>query len=97
MVATIEHDEAASRYVIHSEGERAGFAAYERDGDQWVFTHTEVDPQFSGRGLAGELVGHALDEVVAAGGTIVPVCEYVASYIRKNPQYEEHAVSPPAR
>src|SRR5690625_5859283 len=74
MVTTIEHDEAQSRFTIHFEGEQAGVAEYERDGDRWVFTHTVVEPKFSGQGLAGKLVGHALDKVVADGGTIVPVC-----------------------
>jgi len=94
MVTTIEHDEAQSRFTIHFEGEQAGVAEYERDGDRWVFTHTVVEPKFSGQGLAGKLVGHALDKVVADGGTIVPVCSYVAGYVRKNPQYQEYTEPP---
>src|SRR5690625_5312883 len=94
MVTTIEHDEAHSRFTIHVEGEQAGVAEYERDGDRWVFTHTVVQPEFSGQGLAGKLVGHALDRVIADGGTIVPVCSYVAGYVRKNPQYQEYTEPP---
>lgn len=90
MVTTIEHNEATSRFVLHFEGQEAGVAEYERDGDQWVFTHTEVPPELSGRGLAGKLVGHALDAAIAEGGTIVPQCPYVAAYVRKHPQYQEY-------
>ncbi len=90
METTITHEEAKNRFVIHSGDEEAGFAGYERDGERWVFTHTVVKPEFSGQGLAGQLVGHALDTVVAEGGTIVPVCSYVVSYVRKHPQYQEH-------
>lgn len=94
MVATIEHDEARNRFVIHYEGDEAGIAEYERDGDRWVFIHTVVKPEFTGRGLAGQLVGHALDRAVADGGTIVPVCSFVRSYIRKHPHYQQHTETP---
>lgn len=90
MTVTINHDESVPRYVIHVDGEEAGFAQYSRDGETWVFDHTEVKPRYTGRGLAGKLVGHALDEVVASGGKIVPECSYVASFVRKNAQYQEH-------
>lgn len=90
MTVRIEHDEAASRYVVHVDGEEAGFTEYHRDGERWVFDHTVIESDYSGRGLAGELVGHALDEVVGSGGRIVPVCSYVASFIDKHPEYQEH-------
>jgi predicted GNAT family acetyltransferase len=50
-----------------------------------VFTHTETLPRFGGRGLAGRLVRHALDEARAGGHPVVPECWFVAAYIRDHP------------
>lgn len=94
MHVTIEHDEAASRFRFFLHEEVAGLADYVRDGDRWVFTHTEVRPEFSGRGLAGRLVRHAFEHVIDDGGTIVPVCPYVANYARKHPEFHDHVEEP---
>ena len=32
-----------------------------------MFTHTEVDPAFEGKGVGGALARHALDEVAEEG------------------------------
>lgn len=49
-----------------------------------VFHHTVVGEEFGGRGLAGVLVSRALDEARDRGLRVVPVCSYVAGWIRKN-------------
>ncbi|EON33177.1 putative acetyltransferase [Gordonia terrae C-6] len=75
----------------------AGFAEY-RDrvsGTQdapltaRVFFHTEVDPDFGGRGLATILVTEALDDARARDLTIVGVCPLVAAYLKKHPEYAD--------
>ncbi len=87
---TVRHEPERSRFVLELDGAVVGVAAYRRDGEDWVFDHTVVEPEHSGKGLAGRLVRFALDEVVAAGGTIVPVCSYVAGYLDRHPEYAEH-------
>ncbi|AFR50340.1 putative acetyltransferase [Gordonia sp. KTR9] len=75
----------------------AGFAEY-RDrvsGTQdapltaRVFFHTEVDPDFGGRGLATILVTEALDDARARDLTIVGVCPLVAAFLKKHPEYAD--------
>ncbi|WP_143263192.1 N-acetyltransferase, partial [Amycolatopsis pretoriensis] len=34
------------------------------------------------------------DDVVAKGRTIVPVCPFIAGYLKKNPGYEDHVRRP---
>ena len=58
-IAVTRNDDA-SRYEIHHDGTLAGFAEYDLrpEGDapeQIRFIHTEVDPAFQGKGLAGRL------------------------------------------
>jgi predicted GNAT family acetyltransferase len=81
---------AESRYEVWSDEKPAGFAAYDQRGELTVFTHTEIDDAFAGQGLGKVLAAGALDDVVAKGRTIVPVCPFIAGYLRKHPAYEEH-------
>ncbi|TFV55225.1 N-acetyltransferase [Mycobacterium sp. PS03-16] len=77
------------RFSIAVEGRTVGFAEFlDRDG-QRVFTHTEVDGEYEGRGLATILVGEALDTTREAGMRIVPVCKLVANYVEKHDQYAD--------
>jgi len=39
-----------------------------------VFLHTEIETPMRGQGLSAELVRRALDDVRAAGGSVVPHC-----------------------
>ncbi len=54
-----------------------------------MFTHTEVSPQFEGQGLGSKLAAFALDDVRKRGLQVIPVCQYIAGYIRKHPQYQD--------
>lgn len=92
MTATDEIDvsdnRAAHRYEIRVDGTLAGFAAYREHGaDQRIFTHTEIDRSRSGHGLGGRLIGAALDDMAAAGRTVVPLCPFVVAFLRGHPQY----------
>nr|WP_042193469.1 GNAT family N-acetyltransferase [Kibdelosporangium sp. MJ126-NF4] len=83
-----------SRYEVFHAGELAGFAAYTEQGDQVVFTHTEIDDAFAGKGLGKVLATGALDAVVGSGKVIVPVCPFIAAFVRKNSQYDDHVQWP---
>ncbi|MEV6878594.1 GNAT family N-acetyltransferase [Amycolatopsis sp. NPDC051128] len=78
------------RYELWAGEKLAGFAAYDQRGALTVFTHTEIDDAFSGQGLGKVLAAGALDDVVAKGRTIVPVCPFIAGYLRKHPDYSGH-------
>ncbi len=84
----VTHNPQASRYEAYLDGELAGFAEYETDGDVLVFHHTEVDPAFGGRGVATSLARGALDQVREQGGhTVRPDCPFIAAWIEKHPDY----------
>lgn len=65
-----------------------GQAAYVDDGEgHRIFYHTAIDEKYGGQGLAGRLAAQALDETVAAGLKIVPVCPFIKKFLRKNIRY----------
>lgn len=49
-----------------------------------IFFHTEVDPDFGGRGLAGLLVREALAASIREGFTVVAVCPLFARHLVKH-------------
>jgi predicted GNAT family acetyltransferase len=81
-----QHDD---RFEISVDGTRAGLAQFVDADGRRIFFHTEVGDEYSGQGLAGELVARALDATRAAGLRVVPVCEYVETYVGKHEQYAD--------
>lgn len=85
----VRNDTDAQQYSLVEDGEVIGFAAYEVDGDEIRFTHTEVDPAHRGGGHASILVQHALDDVREGSLRVVPLCSYVKAWIDRHPDYQE--------
>ncbi|GAB3709546.1 GNAT family N-acetyltransferase [Corynebacterium nasicanis] len=77
----ITHDERSHQFIISVDDTPAGSTHYrDRDGER-LFFHTEVAPEFGGRGLGGELVSGALE---ATDLPVVAICPYVRSWLEKN-------------
>jgi predicted GNAT family acetyltransferase len=73
---------------------RAWYKAYDGDGPaERIFYHTVVNEDYAGQGLAGRLAKVALDQTLAAGLRIVPVCPFIKSYITRHPEYAASAVA----
>jgi hypothetical protein len=89
MTGIVHHEPERSRYELVVDGTVVGVADYRRDGDTWVFPHTEIDPARRGQGLGAELVQGALDDVRREGGRVVPRCWYVAEFIDGHPDYQD--------
>ncbi|MFD7285459.1 GNAT family N-acetyltransferase [Streptomyces sp. NPDC059863] len=85
----VERVDAARRYEILVDGQRAGLTAFRDLGAQRVFFHTEVDEAFAGQGLAPQLVQQALADVRASGMRIVPVCPYVATFLKRHDEFAD--------
>jgi predicted GNAT family acetyltransferase len=74
------------RYEVSIGDRLAGFAKYRRRGDRVVFIHTEIGKEFAGKGLGGVLARHAVEDANAQGLTIVPVCPFIAAWLRNHPE-----------
>ncbi|WP_291314101.1 GNAT family N-acetyltransferase [Corynebacterium sp. UBA2622] len=85
----LSKNESKGQYEIHVGGAVAGYATYsDRDGAR-VLPHTVVENEFRGQGLSKPLIKFALDDVRSAGLKVIPSCPAVASYIDKNPEYND--------
>ena len=60
---------------------------YILDEDTIVMTHVGVFPEHRGQGVAGKLVEIALKYAEEKSLRVIPMCPYVAAFIRRHPQY----------
>jgi uncharacterized protein len=77
------------RYEIVVDGVVAGFVQYNLRGGRMIFVHTEIKDEFSGRGLATQLIRGALDDTRRRDLRIVPICPFVESFIERHPEYDD--------
>jgi predicted GNAT family acetyltransferase len=86
---TIADNPQARRFELKKAGVVAVQTEYELGGGAVKFIHTEVQPGYEGQGLGSKLAKFALDDVRRRGLKVVPVCEFIAGYIRKHAEYLE--------
>ncbi|MFS2051938.1 GNAT family N-acetyltransferase [Variovorax sp. CT11-76] len=85
----LSNNEAEHRYEARIGGELAALAEYNLLTDAIMFTHTEVMPAHEGKGLGSKIAKHVLDEARARGLHVIPVCQFIAGYIRKHREYAD--------
>ena len=85
----IRDDPDHHRYVLEIDGEVVGLAVYHIRGGRYFFVHTEIQPGHDGEGLGSLLARTALDDVRAKGEKIVPICPFIATWIKRHPDYAE--------
>lgn len=79
----------AHRYEASIDGVLAGYAEYNLLTDAIMFTHTEVLPAHEGKGVGSGIAQHVLGEARARGLHVIPVCQFIAGYIRKHREYAD--------
>ncbi|MEV6277676.1 N-acetyltransferase [Nocardia sp. NPDC051832] len=90
--ATVARNDEKKRYEVFYDGKLAGFAEYEERGDETVFTHTEIDDAFSGKGLGKVLAKVAIEDTIALQRVIRPLCPFIRAYLEKHPEYDAHVI-----
>ena len=75
--------------AVDDSGVVAGFAEYKKRDDVLIFTHTEVDDAFEGRGVGSALARGALDQARETGLPVRATCSFIASYIDRHPEYQD--------
>ena len=91
----IQDNPARHRYELTIDGETA-FVTYRRKDGVITFVHTEVPPALEGRGIASRLARHVLDMARKDGLKVVPMCPFIAAWMKKHPDYEDLRAAPAA-
>lgn len=85
----VTRNDAESRYELRLTDDThhdvlAGWTRFDQRTGRVRFIATEIDPAFRGKGLGDTLASDALADAARRGDVIVPVCPFIADYLRKN-------------
>ncbi len=88
MEATLIDNQDAKQYEMPVDGFTPRIE-YIKAKQNIYLTHTEVPVQLEGRGIGSTLVKKVLGDVQKQELTLVPLCPFVALYIKNHPQWRE--------
>lgn len=75
------------RYYFEIEGLKPRIE-YIRAKEKIVLSHTEVPKALEGKGVASALIKAVLQDVDDKGLVLVPLCPFVAMYIKRHPEWK---------
>lgn len=84
----VVHETEKNRFAVHVDSETA-VLEYRLSEDEVIYTHTGVPSALEGRGIGSLLVRTGLDWARAEGLRVVPVCSFVAGYVKRHPEYAD--------
>ncbi|BAI75543.1 acetyltransferase (plasmid) [Azospirillum sp. B510] len=76
------------RYELTVGGATA-LVAYDRRDGKIALTHTVVPDEMAGQGVGSALAKGTLDDIRARGLKILPLCSFIAAYIKRHPEYQD--------
>jgi predicted GNAT family acetyltransferase len=77
------------RYELFVDEQLVGLATYSLSGQTMTIPHSEVQPRFEGQGLGARLARFALDDARERGLRVVPLCPFIAGYVKRHPEYAD--------
>ena len=83
---TITNVPDARRYEARLGDTLAGWVDYGRVRNRLVAVHTEVLPEFGGRGIGSALVRHVIADARAGGFRITPRCPLFRTHFARHPE-----------
>ncbi len=81
-------NENAKQYEFHIDG-LVPRVEYIKTQDKIFLTHTEVTSELEGKGIAKTLIKKVLEDIEQKDLTLVPLCPFVANYIKRNPEWKK--------
>ena len=80
---SIEFDEEGHCSRAFLNGEQIGECDYLESGDDWSIVHTEVAPEFGGKGIAKRLVYKVTEAAERRKKEVNPICSYAVKVLGK--------------
>lgn len=89
----VTRNPATGRFELNVDGHTA-FIDYRDAGDRLVLLHTEVPQDLGGRGIGTSLARGALDLVRREGRQVELRCDFLSSFVARNPAYRDLLADP---
>ncbi|RYD72793.1 MAG: N-acetyltransferase [Sphingobacteriales bacterium] len=86
------NNEDENRFEMSFEN-TTSFIEYKIEGNVISLLHTEVDASLEGRGAGTAIVEKTLKHIDAAGMQLLPLCPFVAAYIKRHPGWGKIVVA----
>ena len=83
---TLIDNQEKNQYEFHIEGHIAKIE-YKLKGERIYLIHTEVPKAIGGRGIGSMLVKRVLEDIQDRGLNLVPLCPFVAAYLKEHPEW----------
>ncbi len=88
MDVIVSENKEKKRFEVTLDG-KVAVIEYIRAEDKMYLTHTEVPNEFEGKGIASKMVKQVLQKIKDEGLKLVPLCPFIASYIKRHPEWKE--------
>ncbi|HET8809721.1 MAG TPA: GNAT family N-acetyltransferase [Flavobacteriaceae bacterium] len=78
------------RFAIYEDGKFAGEMTYTwAGGEKFIIDHTEVDPEFSGKGFGEKLLLKTVEHARENNLKIIPLCPFANRMLHKNVELQD--------
>lgn len=81
------HNKSRHQYEFHIERYTPKIEYIINKDNEIFLTHTEVSPALGGKGVGTQLVKKTLEDIKERGLSVVPLCPFVAAYIKRHPEW----------
>jgi uncharacterized protein len=88
MTDNFRDNEARNRFELETGGAIA-FVTYRKSPGAITLEHTEVPPEMGGKGIGSKIARATLDAVRAQRRKLTVECEFIQSFMKKNPEYND--------
>lgn len=76
-----------SQYEFHVENYLPKIEYIKTNNGEIYLTHTEVPVALEGRGIGSQLAEKVLADIEKKGLRLIPLCPFIAGYIKKHPDW----------
>ncbi len=83
----LKDNQQENQYELHI-GESIAKIEYIKAQGKIFLTHTEVPKQMEGQGIGSSIVKKALEDIQRQDLVLVPLCPFIASYLKRHPEWK---------
>ena len=88
MEVTVSENKEKKRFEVLID-DKIAMIEYIRAQNKVYLTHTEVPTELEGKGIASSMVKQVLQQIKDEGLELVPLCPFVAAYLKRHPEWKE--------
>ena len=81
-------NQSKHRFELRTDGKLSMVVFEQIDDTTLALTHTEVHPDLEGQGIGSNLVKQVLAYVGEHTLKVVPLCPFVATYLKRHPDWQ---------